>query len=50
MILDENLNKLDEAMLEKGYDNFYCFVTPKGLHILRKSKNEDKAVYDIFAY
>ena len=50
MVFDESFYKLGEQYLGDAYLVDQHFVSPDGLYILNKGKNEDKAVYTLFQY
>ena len=50
MVFDESFYKLGEQYLGDAYVVDQHFVSPDGLYILNKGKNEDKAVYTLFQY
>ncbi len=50
IIMDENLKILGEHYLGTDYIYTNLFINRYGLHILRKAKGEDFAVYDVFEY
>lgn len=50
MVFDESFNKLGEQYIGDSYVIDQHFVSPDGLYILNKDKNEDIAVYTLFQY
>lgn len=50
MVFDESFNKLGEQYIGDSYVIEQHFVSPDGLYILNKDKNEDIAVYTLFQY
>lgn len=50
MVFDTSFRKLGEQYLGDAYHVDYHFVSPDGLFILNKGKNEDVAEYTLFKY
>lgn len=50
MVFDDSFNKLGEQYIGDSYVIDQHFVSPDGLYILNKDKNEDDAVYTLFQY
>ena len=50
MVFDTSFRKLCEQYLGDAYHVDYHFVSPDGLFILNKGKNEDVAEYTLFKY
>ena len=48
MIFDRSFKKLGEKAIGDKYNTIYHFVSPEGLYILDKDKNEDIATYSLF--
>lgn len=50
MVFDESFTKLGEQYLGDKYNVNHHFVSPEGLYILNKDKNENVAIYSLFKY
>lgn len=48
MIFDHSFKKIGEKFIGDKYNIIYHFVSPEGLYILNKDKNEDIATYSLF--
>lgn len=48
MVFDHSFKKIGEKTIGDKYNIIYHFVSPEGLYILNKDKNEDIATYSLF--